>query len=272
MRSRFVFQTEVLKEDAVSTWRFPGAAVRGLDSRDCRRESANSVCHTAEGWEKLTEYERDLLAPKLVPAESPLDPEASRVRAVFTGLINRSEGDSGLGPGMSPSQVVERICAVRNFLFLSRAYQQSSIWQQIKQISVVWEDGGMIEIVVFDREIFRKVLSDAGYAVNRWWDKLPFISRHRNDTARQLTDTSLEPSLHFANDDPRRPTTYWAHVDARSVHFRNTTYASRLKEMCDAGRNHRIPSKPSLVNLLLNRKGCAGPLVATAADYRATEV
>lgn len=101
----------------------------------------------------------------------------------------------------------------------------------------------MIEVVVKDRGDFTKALKSEGYAVNAWWD----IGPHDNDSARQLSDTSLEPGLHFANDDSNRLTTYWAHVDQRSANFSRTTYGSRAEEMYDAARSHDRPSIPSQI-------------------------
>ena len=200
-------------------------------------------------WECLTDRERSILASKLVPGVSrPTVEELKFAREVFEELINRpdlSEEAVAVSPGAR--QVSERIAAVKNFVDLVGG-EHSAVWNHIDRIQGVSECGGLIEVTVNDRHAFIQALKCEGYAVNARWD---IFGSHSNDTARQLTGTSWEPGLHFANDDSSRITTYWAHVDRRSAHFRRTTYASRVREMIDAGRDHRIPSIPSQIRRVL---------------------
>ncbi|MEK6321610.1 MAG: hypothetical protein AABN33_08000 [Acidobacteriota bacterium] len=190
-------------------------------------------------------------------AKKPTTGELNAAGDAFNQLINRPEQIGGIAVGPSTKQVSERIAAVQNFIDLAEGHgghggEGSAVWQQIQGINNVWESG-MVEVVVKDRGQFTQALESEGYAVNASWD----IGPHDNDSARQLSDTSLEPGLHFANDVSDKITTYWAHVDQRSVNFRRTTYASRAREMFDAARSHNKPSIPSQIRQFLEIKDIA---------------
>jgi hypothetical protein len=213
-------------------------------------------------WERLTDEERRILASKLTTVGNAKKPTTAELKAAgnaFNQLINRPEQIGGRGIAVAPTakQVTERIAAVQNFIDLAGGHgghggEGSAVWQQIQGINGVWESG-MVEVVVKDRGDFTKALESEGYAVNAWWD----VGPHDNDSARQLSDTSWEPGLHFANDESSRLTTYWAHVDQRSVNFSRTTYASRAREMYDAANSHNTPSIPSQIRQFLKIKGIA---------------
>ncbi|MFY9607890.1 MAG: RHS repeat-associated core domain-containing protein [Blastocatellia bacterium] len=211
-------------------------------------------------WERLNDEERRILASKLTTvgnAKKPTQAELKAAGGAFNQLINRPEqiGGRGIAVAASAKQVSERIAAVQNFIDLAGGHgghggEGSAVWQQIQGINNVWESG-MVEVVVKDRGQFTQALKSEGYAVSAFWD----IGPHDNDSARQLSDTSLEPGLHFANDRSDRITTYWAHVDQRSANFNRTTYASRPREMIDAALSHNRPSIPSQIRQFLKIKG-----------------
>lgn len=187
-------------------------------------------------WEMLTPEERRALTPKLRTGE-PVGP----VLALEAALLEPSEAS--------------RLVALRNFIIMTGATYGTRVWREIESLEYVF-GCGLIEVTVKSVELFTEALEAEGYAVNRWWDRLPGLSKHPNVTARQLTDSSRDPALHFANDDDSRPRRFWAHVDRRSTHFRGRIWSlNRFVRMIHAGLSHKNAMTPFEVYVsLLDRE------------------
>jgi RHS repeat-associated protein len=219
-------------------------------------------------WSRLTDRERQILASRLTDVEhstAPTQPELQAAGEAFNRMLTRLNGD---GTAPSPADVASRFLGVLNFIDAIGARKNSDLWQDIKSITGVFDDpnnkiaGTLIEVEVRRVDTFEWDLKQAGYAVNKVWDKIPGISKHPNITARQRTGTSWEPGLHLANDQKSRINTFWAHWDPRSSNFAVTTYpgrfgSGRAAEMAHSGLTHGQGISNLEVREYLKRTGVA---------------
>ncbi len=200
-------------------------------------------------WNRLSEDEQLTLAPKLFGWRKAIIatdqmPEAAGER--FNELV--IEFDS---TGEADAQTTEEsILTARNFIAQT---SDSPIWNQIAEIKGFRRS--YLELTVNDRDEFLNTLAGLDYIINRE----PFWSTHRFDSAREMTDYSHQPSLHFANDradeDDYGPNYFFAHWDKASCWFRKSNWPIR-----------RLPgAKPieQLYAAIHHRFGCACPVAVS---------
>ena len=108
-----------------------------------------------------------------------------------------------------------------------------------------------LELTVLNRDAFLQALADAGYVINRE----PFWTIHKFDSAREVSEYSMQPSLHFANDRSGEaeygPNYFFVHWDKTSVWFRKSNWPIR-----------RLPGVRQMEQLYAavhHRFGCACP-------------
>ena len=177
-------------------------------------------------FSQLRAAEQQLIVPKFLPrAEDVVDD--IRVTGWLHELIHIPD---------DLEQSINRLVTLRNFIRQTSAIPQA--WEQLE--TIVGVAISYLEIRVFDRDEFLRILKAHGYAVNSWMEK---ISRwvghgHRFDSARALTKYRHEPQLHFVNDradeEAYGPNYFFVHWDAQSVYAQRGSLLGRII----AGRTH----------------------------------
>ena len=111
-----------------------------------------------------------------------------------------------------------------------------------------------VTVSVADKNQFLEVAARNGYDVNRYYE---VFSDHQNDSARQITRTSFEPGMHFANDDPSNLNKFYVHWDRRSTAFRQGSdqYWTTWGEQSEAASTHNNPYTPSQLRQELKKNG-----------------
>jgi len=201
---------------------------------------------SCSAWNLLGEKQQLILAPKLFrdgifSADQMLELAAER----FCRLVVEydSEGD------INAQSVRENVLTAQNFIASIDAQKNSAIWRQIAELKGFRRS--YLELTVKDRGEFLGVLGESDFVINRE----PFWTIHRFDSAREITDYSHQPSLHFANDradeEGYGPNYFFAHWDKTSCWFRKSNWPIR-----------RLPAAKQIEQLYAaahHRFGCACP-------------
>lgn len=197
-------------------------------------------------WSRLSEVEQLILATKLIglPAESIAN---DQLMEAASERFNELVIEFDLRGEVKAQTVEENILTARSFIL---HIGDSAIWNQIAEIKGFRRS--YLELTVIDRDEFLKTLAISDYVVNRE----PFWSIHRFDSAREMTDYSHQPSLHFANDradeDDYGPNYFFVHWDKASCWFRKSNWPIR-----------RFPGAKQIEQLyaaIQHRFGCACPV------------
>ena len=158
----------------------------------------------------------------------------------------------------------DNLLTAQNFVLHAGGYDNSAIWRQILEIKGFRRS--YLELTVFDRNEFLRVLTDCGYVINRE----PFWTIHKFDSARERTEYSHHPPLHFANDRANEtdygPNYFFVHWDGASPWFRKSKWLIRflpggwqLEQVYAALRHRRGSPCPQMVKVylssLLSREG-----------------
>jgi hypothetical protein len=188
-------------------------------------------------WSQLNETEQLAIAPKLGDlSEDRFEVAAERLNQFVIeydqqgAIIHKATEDN--------------LLTAQNFIA-----QASGFWKQIAEIKGFRRS--YLELTVFDRDEFLRVLAEADYVINRE----PFWTIHKFDSAREVTEYSHQPSLHFANDRADEteygPNYFFVHWDKTSAWFRKSNWpirhlpGARQVEQLYAAVHHRF--------------GCASP-------------
>ncbi|HLA12649.1 MAG TPA: RHS repeat-associated core domain-containing protein [Pyrinomonadaceae bacterium] len=206
-----------------------------------------------DAWDQLTKEERKIITPKITV------PKGQTVRRAFNNLATVKDAKGKI----DKQATADKVTTIKNFIDSAGGHTNSAVWQQIQTVNSIdlgrnptdqSKTEGRVTVSVADREQFTKVLDQNGYAVNRSYE---IFSPHENDSARQITQTSFEPGMHFANDDPSNLNKFYVHWDRRSTAFRQGSdrYWTRLGEQYDAASTHNNPYTPSQLRQELKKNG-----------------
>lgn len=189
-----------------------------------------------DAWSQLTETERVLLTGKLREADGQTSQQ------VFNYLVSAmSQGDE--------SKVEFVVAGFKNLLDNTGAHSQSAVWRQIKYIDGGWlgkNESMNIVISVAERSDFLQVLSQNGYEVDQYYERVNLTGGHRH-SARFITETSSHAGLHFVQQKGYAEERFDLHWDRRSVAFRNMKWKyplsilARAIERGIAGLSHHDP-------------------------------
>ena len=157
----------------------------------------------------------------------------------------------------------EKIDTIKSFVDSAGGHSNSRVWQQIQWINSIdmqpnASDASKIEgrvtVTVENKDAFLAVTQWYGYDTNRYYE---MFSDHPNDSARQITRTSFEPGLHFANDDSSNLNKFFVHWDRRSTAFAETNrkYWTYWGEQKEAAGTHNNPYTPSELRQELKKNG-----------------
>lgn len=160
-------------------------------------------------WSQLSEAEQLALSPKLAA----LPEDAAERFNQFVIEYNRQ------GTLNHPA-TNDNLLTAQNFIA-----QAATFWNHVAEIKGFRRS--YLELTVWDRTEFLRELAELDYIINRE----PFWTIHKFDSARELTDYSHQPSLHFANDrtDEREygEHYFFAHWDKTSAWFRKSRWPIR---------------------------------------------
>lgn len=184
-------------------------------------------------WSQLSEAEQFALSPKLAAL-----PEDAAER--FNQFVIEYDSNGTF----HPQNTFDNVLTAKNFIAHANGLNNSPLWQQIAEIKGFRRS--YLELTVWNRAEFLRVLAELDYVINRE----PFWTIHKFDSARELSDYSRQPSLHFANDraDEREygENYFFVHWDKTSAWFRNSTWpirrlpGARLVEQLFAAVQHRF--------------------------------
>lgn len=179
-------------------------------------------------WSQLNQAEQLALSPKLTASVEDAGERFDQFVIEYDqhGAINHQATEDNL-------------LTAQNFIA-----QASVFWQQIAEIKGFRRS--YLELTVFDRDEFLRVLAELDYVINRE----PFWTIHKFDSAREMTDYSHQSSLHFANDRADEadygPNYFFAHWDKTSCWFRKSNWpirhlpGARQTEQLYAAMQHRF--------------------------------
>ena len=214
-------------------------------------------------WSQLSEAEQLPLASKLVG----LRQEITETEQVFEAAAERFDQyviEYDHQGAFNPLATQDNLLTAQNFVLHAGGYDNSAIWRQIVEIKGFRRS--YLELTVFDRNEFLRVLTDCGYVINRE----PFWTIHKFDSARERTEYSDHPPLHFANDRANEadygPNYFFVHWDGASPWFRKSKWLIRFlpggwqfEQVYAALRHRRGNPCPQMVKVylssLLSREG-----------------
>jgi hypothetical protein len=178
-------------------------------------------------WSQLSETEQEALSPKLAGLSEHAAERFDQFVIEYDkkGTINHSATNDNL-------------LTIQNF-----ATQAEPFWHHIAAIKGI--QPSYLELTVQDRTEFLRELAKLDYVINRE----PFWTIHKFDSARETTEYSRHPALHFANDRANEtdygPNYFFVHWDNQSPWFRKSDWplnwlpGARLAEQLYAGFQHR---------------------------------
>lgn len=156
----------------------------------------------------------------------------------------------------------ENVTTVQNFIDIVSGGGKSEVWQQIDKIDSVGRN--TVSVDVKDKDDFLAALKDSGFVINPAGEI--FSGHHPNDSARQITEFSVIPALHFANDDSSKPNRFFSHWDPTSAYFRTQSFPDKtfagvviagsgvIEEKAWAGRQHgKIDVSPAQIREFVKR-------------------
>ncbi|MBS1788340.1 MAG: hypothetical protein JST85_11500 [Acidobacteria bacterium] len=171
-------------------------------------------------WSQLNEHEQWSLISKLVGLREPeveTDQQVEAAAERFDQLII----EYGLDGNVNRRATADNVLTARNFIV-----QAARFWPHIAEIKGFRRS--YLELTVLSREAFLQALADADYVINRE----PFWTNHKFDSAREMTNYSMQPSLHFANDRANEseygPSYFFVHWDKTSAWFRKSNWRIRF--------------------------------------------
>jgi len=178
-------------------------------------------------WSQLSKTEQEALSPKLagLPEDAIERFDQFIIEYDQKGTINHTATNDNL-------------LTAQNFVA-----QTATFWHHIAEIKGFRRS--YLELTVWDRTEFLHVLAGLDYVINRE----PFWTIHKFDSARETTEYSHHPALHFANDRANEadygPNYFFVHWDNQSPWFRKSEWpldwlpGARLAEQLFAGFQHR---------------------------------
>lgn len=209
-------------------------------------------------WSQLNDGEQLALASKLIG----LREKTTETDQLFEAAAERFDQfviayDSGGALNHQATQ--DNLATAQNFILHLGGHDHSALWQQILEIKGFGRS--YLELTVFDRDEFLGVLAAAGFVINRE----PFWTIHKFDSARETTEYSHHPPLHFANDRANEadygPNYFFVHWDKTSPWFRKSKWpirrlpgAWRLEQIYAATRHRFGCPCPKMVKVYLNQK------------------
>lgn len=204
-------------------------------------------------WDELTAEERKIITPKLTI------PKGQTAKQAFNALatVKNAKGR------VDRQATADKVTTIKNFIDSAGGHTNSEVWQQIKTINSIdlgrnasdpSKTEGRVTVTVADKNKFLEVAGRNGYDVNRYYE---VFSDHQNDSVRQITITSFEPGMHFANDDSSNLNKFYVHWDRRSTAFREGSdqYWTTWGEQQDAASTHNNPYTPSQLRQELKKNG-----------------
>ncbi len=199
-------------------------------------------------WSQLSADEQFALAAKLVALDAEL-PQSDQLFEAAAERFDQFIIEYDLQGATNHQATFDNLLTAQNFIAHIGGLNNSAIWKQIAEIKGFRRS--YLELTVVDRQEFLETLAELGYVINRE----PFWTIHKFDSAREATDYSHHPSLHFANDRANEtdygPNYFFAHWDKTSSWFRKSNWPIR-----------RLPGAYQLEQLyvsLHHRFGCACP-------------
>jgi RHS repeat-associated protein len=204
-------------------------------------------------WDQLTREEQVIIAPKLNRVELPAGGSQMRTETPEQAF-NR------MFTGQNAEETAALVTGVKNFIDGAGGHSNSEVWQQVGAI-----DGGWVEkdrnnnVGIFfrvdDSKKFLATLERNGYDVDRYYEAASG-SDHRH-SARQITQTSYLPGLHFVQENTYERNRFDVHWDRRSSAFKDADpgYWTRQGEQMDAGRSHNSYYSPSELRQKLREQG-----------------
>ena len=164
-------------------------------------------------WTQLTDEQKRILAPKLIKVQNPN-------KLTSTELKRAGEIFNTKATGQNEQATRENVATVQNFIDTVAGGGKSEVWQQIDKIDSIGRN--TVTVDVKDKGDFLAALKDSGFVINPAGEI--FSGHHPNDSARQITEFSANPALHFANDDSSKPKRFFSHWDPTSAYFRTQTF------------------------------------------------
>jgi len=189
-----------------------------------------------DAWSQLTEEEQKIIASKLHRKKKETDQQA----------FNRIMGEGNA----TAEQIATKVILTKNLIDSAGGHTNSAVWQEIKTVDGAWVDnkgGGGVILHVNNRDTFLETLKNNGFDVNAKYEAVArqVDGAHPNDSARQITETSLLTGMHLANDDSNDLNKFFVHWDRRSAAFRKSgSWQYSLLpglERADAGTTHKNP-------------------------------
>lgn len=160
-------------------------------------------------WSQLDETEQLALSPKLAAL-----PEEAAER--FDQFVIEYD----LNGALNHRATKDNLLTAQNFIA-----QTANIWKHFAEIKGFRRS--YLELTVWNRKEFLQTLTALNYVINRE----PFWTIHKFDSARETTDYSGQPSLHFANDRADESgygeNYFFVHWDKTSCWFRKSNWPIR---------------------------------------------
>jgi hypothetical protein len=226
-------------------------------------------------WQQLTDEERSIVALKLGVRMN-----GGRITGAdleVAGLLF-----DGRFTGTHPRDTKAIVTGVKNFIDNAGGRFDSDIWRQIATLENGWSgknNSAGVAFQVASKRAFLETLARNGYDVDRWYERFNRMNNHRH-SARFVTETSYETSMHLIQERGYDSSRFDVHWDPRSSAFRrwdSKNYPNigkrpvfmpgRIREQIAAGLSHKNPLSAAETREELRRMGIVpanGQLPGTA--------
>jgi hypothetical protein len=161
-------------------------------------------------WSQLPPEMQSLLLSKIKP-DKPGKSVPERFNEMIQGALTATTDNQ---------KIKDRMTTVKNFIAASGGHKNSELWNQIKEITFI--DVNQLAVQIVGRDAFIAAAKREGFEKILLEDKIAHAigkGYHGNDSLRQISDISSQPSMHFAND--KGGDIYFVHWDPTSTSIRH---------------------------------------------------
>jgi hypothetical protein len=174
--------------------------------------------------------------------------------------------------GAHPRDTEAIVTGVKNFIDNAGGHSDSMVWRQITFLEKGWSgknNSAGVAFQVANKRAFLETLARNGYDVDRWYERFNTMNNHKH-SARFVTETSYETSMHLIQQPGYPPSRFDVHWDPRSSAFKtwdSKNYPNlgkrpffvpgRIREQIAAGLSHKNPRSSAQTRVELRRMGIA---------------
>ena len=238
-------------------------AQQSMISMDDSLQTIDTGVQERTAWQQLTDEERSIVALKLGVGIN-----GGRITSADLEVAGLMFDSRFTGSDRRETESI--VTGVKNFIDNAGGHFESEIWRQIATLENGWSgknNSAGVAFLVASKRAFLETLARNGYDVDRWYERFNRMNNHRH-SARFVTETSYETSMHLIQERGYDSSRFDVHWDPRSSAFRSwdsrnypnigkrpVFMPGRIREQIAAGLSHKNPMSAAQTREELRRMG-----------------